>query len=1589
MQNHKCVPCPPGTTNSFRDAAMANPNLRYSATGPDTNCTILDGCRIVRVEMIVYSGPRVGWSLPLAGARVEPHTYTSGSWFGKDVCLQTGRHQLRYWSARPMQHGVTSTDPGGIRVAFPGNYLPLWRCWSFPRCHTLNGTHVARWYTTHSDNPHRSYADIEFLVPRVPSYIKTPDAAIMGYNQEQVIGTVWDCVAACEARTWCKSFDYYKSLSKCDLSTVAAAEVDGLKTDYPGNPYDHYEKPGWYEVADGHCRSGYLSTPSHHGVLTLQACKISCMAQETCRYVSYSERDNSCALYTGSCDSRVAIPGFRTWARASPGIPLCGIEQGYDQSSGFTQIGYHTGSMTDVDCQGKCSRDWGCTAWVRRSSTGECWTASGDNIRFAATQDRNAGRPCHVCTLPVGTLSDGANCDDGESGCNLAVLTASTLSCASGYGGTPATSGAACSSNKGKFAGAMFCTENVCTLPVGTLSDGANCDDGESGCNLAVLTASTLSCASGYGGTPATSGAACSSNKGKFAGATFCTGITTVVDLPSCGIEQGYDQSSGFTQIGYHTGSMTDVDCQGKCSTDWGCTAWVRRPSTGECWTGSGDNIRFAATQDRNAGRPCDTDCVMNLWTLWGSCSFTVGGQSQFRYRSIRTPLFKGGAACTSTQESRSCDTQNADYERIHTAADCCRSNGAGVGSVSTGQAPSPAACEVSCNTNPNCRYFSHSNESKNCDLCSECDFMTTGSGANYTSWKRSKTPTCTDGSQNGDELEIDCGGSCPFACACNETLSGNGADYRGCQTRTRSGKFCQRWYEQHLHAPSDVASAGLVSNYCRNPDGKSYIWCYTTDPTTPWEYCNSLQTASTCRDGSKNGDETGVDCGGSCSACDAVHTCDFSSGAFSFCDGLWTTSGGQFTWKRNSGSTPSSSTGPLVGPHGYLCLYIYLEAGSPYSPSKTAYPTSKPGLYSAMNFKYYMYASIGSVAVEVLSAKSLAWTQVWLAAAHGWSTAQVLFNGTVDQVRFVGVTGSGFRSDAAVAAVQLVVAADTTAPVFSACPAVVKSEAISLHGSVVHYTGLNATDDVGATVSCSPSSGSIFAIGSTSVTCTASDPSGNTATCSFNVTVAGSSCAAGWHAVNNSCVPCPPGFTTAAGDQPRGPDTICEVWQCQDNEHVQSNTCMPCPPGHMSSIPGSNATGPDTACTAIPCGVNQSVQNHSSAACPGNATCAAAANVTGNHSQCKGSGAAFVGFTPWDQDRQPHAVQDDLMDKACAATYGPSARAASWDELFCHSIRSVLPKSSAGNLLVLKGVNCGGCQSAHQQNARDCHDAALALPAACSQISRPLSCWSSTRQTMCVKPAPGVQPSSGCDFAVAQSGTGWTTFCGGVWTTPASGGGADVAWVQHMGPAPDPRNGWHRLPRGPSAGPSGRAHETHLFAYQSPKQTSDLISAAGADNGVSFEYHMYGSWTDTLSVEVQGSNGEVWRMWQKCGKWQFSKSEAWLEAHIVFPATAVKVRLVSITGEEGEAAAAAIADVQLHPSPTPYANPYIPFSIPQACDFGVLDVGSNPASFCNGLWSSPANVLGQGHESSVPPFRMGPYAGPRWQIYLIGTESS
>jgi hypothetical protein len=106
-----------------------------------------------------------------------------------------------------------------------------------------------------------------------------------------------------------------------------------------------------------------------------------------------------------------------------------------------------------------------------------------------------------------------------------------------------------------------------------------------------------------------------------------------------------------------------------------------------------------------------------------------------------------------------------------------------------------------------------------------------------------------------------------------------------------------------------------------------------------------------------------------------------------------------------------------------------------------------------------------------------------------------------------VTCTNGGQTGGAAICGFNVTV--DDTEPPTIACPASVTTPGTSPAGcalsAAVAFAAPAASDNCGvASVVCAPASGSSFAEGTTTVTCTATDTTGNTATCSFTVTVSG-----------------------------------------------------------------------------------------------------------------------------------------------------------------------------------------------------------------------------------------------------------------------------------------------------------------------------------------------------------------------------------------------------------------------------------------------------------------------------------------------------
>lgn len=133
----------------------------------------------------------------------------------------------------------------------------------------------------------------------------------------------------------------------------------------------------------------------------------------------------------------------------------------------------------------------------------------------------------------------------------------------------------------------------------------------------------------------------------------------------------------------------------------------------------------------------------------------------------------------------------------------------------------------------------------------------------------------------------------------------------------------------------------------------------------------------------------------------------------------------------------------------------------------------------------------------------------------------------------------------------------DTTAPTLT-LPSLSDFEATGPAGAVVSYTASasDAVDD-SVVVSCSPPSGSTFAIGTTTVTCSASDTEGNSATAGFDVTVKDTT---------------PPAISNLPSDmtlEATGPAGAAASWPTPDaNDIVDGAVAVTCAPASGSTFP-------------------------------------------------------------------------------------------------------------------------------------------------------------------------------------------------------------------------------------------------------------------------------------------------------------------------------------------------------------------------------------------------------------------------------------
>ncbi|HEX2570635.1 MAG TPA: fibrinogen-like YCDxxxxGGGW domain-containing protein [Polyangia bacterium] len=339
----------------------------------------------------------------------------------------------------------------------------------------------------------------------------------------------------------------------------------------------------------------------------------------------------------------------------------------------------------------------------------------------------------------------------------------------------------------------------------------------------------------------------------------FCNPQTNTCMTPTC-------------TDGYMDGGETGVDCGGPtcplcpngmtCQRDSDCQSGFCDPQTNLCETptcsdGYQDGTETGVDCGGGTCPPCavgngcqkDSDCATGFCRPVDNVCAVPTCNDGFK-NGTETGVDCGGV-CPACQNNQSCqrdsDCQSGFCDpRTNTCADPTCSDGVRNG-LETGVDCGGPACPACPNGMP-------------CQNNNDCQSGFCGPGNICT------TPGCSDGIRNGQETGVDCGGpSCP-ACPVGQGCQNNGDCQSGycnpqgqcatpsCTDRVRNGQ------ETDVDCGGPLCPACQINQGCQRDSDCQSGYCNTST--------GQCQTAS-CSDGLRNGQETGTDCGGPvCPAC-------------------------------------------------------------------------------------------------------------------------------------------------------------------------------------------------------------------------------------------------------------------------------------------------------------------------------------------------------------------------------------------------------------------------------------------------------------------------------------------------------------------------------------------------------------------------------------------------------------------------------------------------------------------------------------------------------------------------------------------------
>ena len=513
--------------------------------------------------------------------------------------------------------------------------------------------------------------------------------------------------------------------------------------------------------------------------------------------------------------------------------------------------GVKNGSEPDVDCGGSCASKCGdgkgcaaagdCASGVCSATTHTCATAScSDMVKNGHETDVDCGGGmCGGCAngklCSIATDCTSGVCTAGKCAtptCMDVVKNGNETDVDCGGGVCMAcTAGKSCLAN-------TDCTSALCT---GGRCPAAGCSDGAKNGSETDVDCGGM-CAPCANGKVCIIAADCTSG--------VCTGGKCAT--PSC-------------MDGVANGGESDVDCGGatmclRCAATLKCTAKTDCASgvctNGVCQTATcSDTVKNGSESDVDCGGSkcagCPTggacmaggDCASGVCASSGKCAAPTCSDGVAN--GSETDIDCGGSSCGPCANGKMCKVIGDCQSGVCTNGTCAAPS-------CTDKVKNGVETDVDCGgaASMGC---SRCGIGQMCGANSDCV-----SGLCNTSGVCAAV-SCTDGMKNGNETDVDCGGTCP-GCA-NGGMCKVAMD---CKNGVCSNGVCTDCFDRAKNgSETDVDCGGPSCPQC--PQGSACAMASDCRSGV----CSSLKGRTvclppTCNDGIKNGTETDVDCGSS-----------------------------------------------------------------------------------------------------------------------------------------------------------------------------------------------------------------------------------------------------------------------------------------------------------------------------------------------------------------------------------------------------------------------------------------------------------------------------------------------------------------------------------------------------------------------------------------------------------------------------------------------------------------------------------------------------------------------------------------------------